>query len=114
MKIEAQNNNQPTIRNIAKLLMNSINGRFGMHTDLTKQAFLEQTQIEQISRDYSVLSEINFGALSLVAFTLEDACSFGHDNLSERLKIFVEGLPGNTNVAIAAARDESTLNFLLM
>ena len=32
MKVTAQLNNQPTIRNVAKLLMNSMYGRFGMHT----------------------------------------------------------------------------------
>src|SRR4026208_628020 len=31
MKIEAQVNRQPNIRNMAKLLMNSMYGRFGMH-----------------------------------------------------------------------------------
>lgn len=31
MKIEAQLNKQPTIRNMAKLLMNSMYGRFGMN-----------------------------------------------------------------------------------
>ncbi|CAB4392822.1 unnamed protein product [Rhizophagus irregularis] len=34
MKITAQQNKQATIRNLAKLLMNSMYGRFGMHPTL--------------------------------------------------------------------------------
>nr|AGJ98088.1 truncated plasmid-related DNA polymerase [Glomus sp. DAOM 240422] len=40
MKIEAQLNKQPTIRNIAKLLMNSMYGRFGMQMPLKLLFFL--------------------------------------------------------------------------
>ncbi len=42
MKIEAQENNKPTIRNLAKLLMNSMYGRFGMHTDNLRHEILNQ------------------------------------------------------------------------
>lgn len=41
MKIEAQLNSQPTIRNIAKLLMNSMYGRFGMHTNPIQQKIMK-------------------------------------------------------------------------
>jgi hypothetical protein len=61
MKIEAQNNNQPTIRNIAKLLMNSMYGRFGMHTGLVHQKFMEPRQLDYITEHFEILSEIPLG-----------------------------------------------------
>ncbi len=42
MKVQAQLDNQPTIRNLAKLLMNSMYGRFGMHTDELRYSFLNE------------------------------------------------------------------------
>jgi TolA-binding protein len=103
MKIDAQMNKQPTIRNIAKLLMNSMYGRFGMHTDLVKQSFLDQAQILKLMAHYTIISQMDFGALSLVAYTFDEALSLGEKHNSKVFKKYMEGVPGNTNVAIAAA-----------
>ncbi len=103
MKIEAQLNSQPTIRNIAKLLMNSMYGRFGMHTGLVQQKFVEPRQLDYITEHFEILSEIPFGELLLVSYTLKDPTVIGTRGLASTLKRFVDSLPGNTNVAIAAA-----------
>lgn len=55
MKVEAQLNNLPTIRNIAKLLMNSMYGRFGMHTGLVQQKFVETRQLDYITKHFEIL-----------------------------------------------------------
>jgi hypothetical protein len=103
MKVQAQLNKQPTIRNLAKLLMNSMYGRFGMHITDLKYAFLNEAQIFQIAKNYVIKDQISFGALSLVSFTLNELSKNVGSNSSKRLSQFVKGLPGNTNVAIAAA-----------
>jgi hypothetical protein len=103
MKVEAQLNNQPTIRNIAKLLMNSLYGRFGMHTDDLKHAILNETQIFKLSKTYIIKDQIPLGSLSLVSYTLNDLSKDFGSNPTKMLSQFVQGLPGYTNVAIAAA-----------
>jgi hypothetical protein len=62
MKIQAQLNGQPTIRNISKLLMNSMYGRFGMHTDNIRQVIVDATKLPQLSRDFSIKDSIDLGA----------------------------------------------------
>lgn len=103
MKIQAQQDNKPTIRNIAKLLMNSMYGRFGMHTDNVRQAFLNTQQIVDLAKHYVILNEIPLGALSLVSYTLSRGALVFGNSLDSKIQKFLEGLPGNTNVAIAAA-----------
>nr|AGA14231.1 truncated DNA polymerase [Rhizophagus irregularis] len=103
MKISAQKEGLPTIRNIAKLLMNSMYGRFGMHTGLVHQKFMEPRQLDYITEHFEILSEIPFGELLLVSYTLKDPTVIGTKRLASTLKRFVDSLPGNTNVAIAAA-----------
>jgi hypothetical protein len=62
MKRQAQLNGQPTIRNISKLLMNSMYGRFGMHTDNIRQVIVDATKLPQLSRDFSIKDSIDLGA----------------------------------------------------
>jgi hypothetical protein len=69
MKIEAQLNNQPTIRNIAKLLMNSMYGRFGMHTDVTQTSILSNDQIAEYTKVFTILSQIVLGNRSLIWYS---------------------------------------------
>jgi DNA polymerase elongation subunit (family B) len=103
-----------TIRNIAKLLMNSMYGRFGMHTELIKNAFFKREEIEGLSRKYNILQEIPLGSLILTAYALKDPIIMAPNPLrrtyaargkgnSKFLKSFLESVPGNTNVAIASA-----------
>src|SRR6266536_1306222 len=103
MKIEAQSNNQPTIRNLAKLLMNSMYGRFGMHTDNLRHDILNQEQIAKLSKDFIIKEVISFGKLSLVTYTLSQSNFDVGTQPNTTLRQKLQGLPGNTNVAIAAA-----------
>src|SRR5206468_8420428 len=48
------------------LLMNSMYGRFGMHTDDLRYSFLNEAQITKLSRDYIIKEVLPFGELSLV------------------------------------------------
>jgi len=102
MKIEAQLNKQPTIRNMAKLLMNSMYGRFGMHPSLTETHIWTQEEIESLQKVWELTNQIDYGELKLVTITLNKERvleKMGKKVLSE----FLEKLRNNTNVAIAGA-----------
>lgn len=104
MKVEAQLNKQPTIRSLAKLLNNSLYGRFGMSTDLLQHAIINSNFLGQLSQHYLVQSVVTLGNLYLVSYTLsQNSLELGSKGNSLILQRFSEGLPGNTNVAIAAA-----------
>lgn len=104
IKVEAQQNNQPTIRNVAKLLMNSMYGRFGMHTDNIRHTFLDQKELLIALKDYIILDRIDFEAKALISYSLSGFVkNFSSTQLSPNLRKFLRGLPGQTNVAIAAA-----------
>nr|AFN42484.1 DNA polymerase B 2 [Rhizophagus irregularis] len=102
MKIEAQLNNQPTIRNISKLLMNSMYGRFGMHPSLTNTSIWTQTQINSITNGWLIQSQIQFGELSLVTTILNKEWILENLGKEVLLKHLVK-MGNNTNVAIASA-----------
>lgn len=103
MKVEAQLNNQPTIRNIAKLLMNSMYGRFGMHVDLTKTAFIHPKKVEEFTENYKILSFKTIGEVLLAVYTLDQTKFVGGLNQLKIWKSYYENIPGKTNVAIASA-----------
>lgn len=104
MKIEGQVNKQPTIRNLAKLLMNSMYGRFGMHTDYIRHGFLNDSQIANLAQFYQILSVLGLGDLNLVTYTLNhNSIQLGLKGFDPTYEKFMDGLPSNTNVAIAAA-----------
>ena len=63
MKVEAQANNQSALRNIAKLLMNSMYGRFGMHVDNTRAQILTHGQATAILNSYVVTNVIPLGRI---------------------------------------------------
>lgn len=104
MKIQAQLQGLPTLRNLSKLLMNSMYGRFGMHTDTIKHAFLEDKQIVDLAKNFIIKNQIDFGDLSLVVYTLsKGSINLSSNQLNPTIKQFIDSLPGNTNVAIASA-----------
>jgi hypothetical protein len=104
MKIEGQKNNKPTIRNIAKLLMNSMYGRFGMHTDAIKSGIMSPGELKDLAQNYQILNILALGGMSLVAYTLsEGILNLTQSTDTKKMKKFIQGLPSNTNVAIAAA-----------
>jgi hypothetical protein len=49
------------------------------------------------------LSEIDFGALILVTYTLNEPSVLGKGGLDPTIRKLIDSLPGNTNVAIASA-----------
>jgi hypothetical protein len=69
MKVEAQKSDRPALRNIAKLLMNSMYGQFGMHVDSTMHIILTAKEAEVIWANYHVVSAIVFkGGVQLLSF----------------------------------------------
>jgi len=97
MKVEAQLNNKPSIRNVAKILMNSMYGRFGMHTDDLKHAILNEPKIFQLSQTYRIKDQIPLGAYSIVSYTLNELFQdVGSKINNQILSQFVRGLPTNT------------------
>lgn len=102
MKVEAQSNSQPTIRNLAKLLMNSMYGRFGMHPTLTLHGIYTSKQINKVTPAWKITNEIQFGELSLVTLTLQKEWILENQGIEGLIK-HLTNLGNNTNVAIAAA-----------
>lgn len=100
MKVEAQHQKQPTIRNLSKLLMNSM---YGMHTDDLKHAIIDTLNVSKLSKDYLIKEIIPFGNFILVSYTLYESNLDVGSNSNTKLKKAIKGLPGETNVAIAAA-----------
>jgi hypothetical protein len=102
MKIEAQMNKQPTIRNLAKLLMNSMYGRFGMHPSLIKNSFRTEEQLENLSSLWIIQNKIDFNHLSLVSLLLNQEWILQNKGKQELIRVLMDS-GNNTNVAIAAA-----------
>jgi hypothetical protein len=69
MKVEAQLNEQPVLRNLAKLMqmMNSMYGRFGMHLDSEISEFLTLEEINSIAQNHTITSMVRIGDLYLVS-----------------------------------------------
>lgn len=104
MKVNAQLEGKPVLRNISKLLMNSMYGRFGMHTPELKHAIVKPQQLDNILENYLVLEKITLGTLELITYILnKDLLDFSKDKDMIILRKYLKGIPGNTNVAIAAA-----------
>lgn len=55
MKIEAQFYMQPVLRNIAKLMMNSMYGRFGMKMEEGVTEFVTLESVETLQSHYTIL-----------------------------------------------------------
>ncbi|PKB96384.1 DNA polymerase B 2 [Rhizophagus irregularis] len=102
MKITAQLNKQPTIRNLAKLLMNSMYGRFGMHPSLTKHQFIDNDCLETLNSQWQMEAQIDFGNISLVTLLLNQEWILKNKGKAELIKDLNE-LGNKTNVAIASA-----------
>lgn len=104
MKINAQKEGLSTIRNIAKLLMNSMYGRFGMHSILDRTIIIPSSKVADFEREYSIQKEIRFENNSLISYTIKDLPKMlGNNSLSIKFKEFIDSLPGRTNEAIASA-----------
>lgn len=74
-----------------------------MHTDAVRHAILDNHQLANLSKHFLIKGEIPLGELNLVTYTLsESSLDFGNSP-DKLIKKFLQGLPGNTNVAIAAA-----------
>jgi hypothetical protein len=102
MKIEAQLNKQPTIRNMAKLLMNSMYGRFGMKPSILETHIWNQDQIDSLEPYWELQSALSYGELYLVSIQLNKD-KFIELQGQASLKKMLTNLSNKTNVAIAAA-----------
>jgi len=104
MKVNAQLAGRPVLRNIAKLLMNSMYGRFGMHTPEIRFALLNHKEFLEIMNQYLVLDNVTLGAFELVTYALDKSLLNFDDNKDlKKFKNYLKGIPGQTNVPIAAA-----------
>lgn len=74
-----------------------------MHTNPIQQKFMEPRQVNSLSKHFNILSEIDFGALILVTYTLNEPSVLGKGGLDPTIRKFIDSLPGNTNVAIPSA-----------
>lgn len=99
MKITAQREGKPTIRNLAKLLMNSMYGRFGMHPSLTKTQFHTQEGIENLSQYWDLKNRIDFGEINLVTLELAKEWILQNKGEQELIKNLMD-LGNKTNVAL--------------
>lgn len=103
MKVMAQLNDQPTIRNVAKLLMNSMYGRFGMHTKPMQSSIINNNLLEHYSKVFQIHSNIDFNDFALIHYSLLPTIELGRKKEIKLIRKFQKSLPSRTNVAIAAA-----------
>jgi len=102
MKIQAQVQGQPTIRNLAKLLMNSMYGRFGMHTNLEQTAILNSLDYLKYTEVFAIISELIFGDYNLIHYKLKTDIG-GVLKSNKLIKEYNTNIKQRTNVAIASA-----------
>jgi len=101
IKVEAQAANQPSIRNVAKLLMNSMYGRFGMHTEPVQNEIVTLERAREIMKSYQVQDCISLGGLELISYIISlPMSSYPQNNHWNKS---INELPGQTNVPLAAA-----------
>jgi DNA polymerase elongation subunit (family B) len=68
MKVNAQMEGQTVLRNVAKLMMNSMYGRFGMHIDEEITVFATAPELDALMGVHLILSSIKIGDLNLVSY----------------------------------------------
>jgi len=101
MKIEGQVNKQPTIRNLAKLLMNSMYGRFGMKASFLVTQIVENT--DRFQEAWDIISQIQMGNKFIV--NMEPNFQYVLETQGEKVyeELMIKYGAHNTNVAIAGA-----------
>src|SRR5256885_1546989 len=101
MKVKAQLEGKPVLRNIAKLLMNSMYGRFGMLTEPMKDEIVTLERAREIMKTYQVQDCISLGGLELISYIISlPVSSYLQNNHWNK---YINELPGQTNVPLAAA-----------
>ncbi len=104
MKVTAQLEGKPVLRNIAKLLMNSMYGRFGMHTGEEKHAIVNQDALPTLMKQNTIIENKSLGELQLITYLLnQDILDYTKDKDLKTIQRYLKGIPGQTNVPIAAA-----------
>lgn len=99
--MQAQAANQPALRNVAKVLMNSMYGRFGMHVDNIAAQLVSTDKSREIMDTYQVTDVICLGAMDLVCYVVKPSLCFNSEN--KRFLRSKHQIPGQTNVPLAAA-----------
>lgn len=104
MKVKAQLEGKSVLRAISKLEMNSMYGRFGMHTPELKHAIVNSQQLDKLIKDSKILEHISLGTLDLITYALDTSLKdFSKSKDMFKLRKYLKGLPGQTNVPISAA-----------
>jgi hypothetical protein len=108
MKIQAQLDGKPSLRAIAKLLMNSSYGRFGMHPHDNVVRIVDSATATKIAASYSIVRDIEFSngtsLIEYIPYPFAEAISSGLVKASD-VPYFTEAgkVASQTNVPIAAA-----------
>jgi len=82
--------------------MNSLYGRFGMHTDPVRDEIVTPEQSLNIMNKYKVQNVISIDFLQLISYTIDLPISEVR-NKNKVIRKMIQELPGQTNVPIAAA-----------
>ena len=106
MKITAQQNKQATIRNLAKLLMNSMYGRFGMHPSLINTQFKTEEQLENLTPQWLLQNRIDFGEYSLVHLLLDQEWILKNKGKAELVKTLIDLV-----VSVKSSSNSLTISF---
>lgn len=83
--------------------MNSMYGRFGMHTEALQSAIIEPSQLDKYSLIFKILSQIDFTKFLLINYSLKAPDQLGKSPDYSLIREFHKGVPSRTNVAIASA-----------
>jgi hypothetical protein len=100
MKVQAQVNDQPVLRSVVKLMMNSMYGRFGMHVDGGITLFTTLEGLNSLVVNNRVVDSRKIGDLYLVTYVPDPP-------LGERVegtKVNLTSRAMETNVPIAVFR----------
>jgi len=101
MKVEAQLSGEPVRRSIAKLMMNSLYGRFGMHPEEGIAAFVTQGELNDLIEAHTIVSEKKIGELYLIEYLPK--APDGVKKTGSKPAKTRNSRPMGTNVPLAAA-----------
>jgi len=104
LKIKAQLDKRPVVRNIAKLLMNSMYGRFGIHNDFLRHRFVLGDQFNNYANLFKIKDITQLGNTSLISYSQGDVNKVFNENLYDMdiIKQIGQDFGIGNNVPIAA------------
>ncbi len=99
MKVNAQLEGKPVIRNLAKLLMNSLYGRFGMRSSNLLHKIVDQKEYLKLDDQYEIIRLIQLNGMYYLSYQQSESLTLLEPKPT-RTKF---AIPSQTNVPIAAA-----------